>query len=350
MPYDLSKTTLTAILNDIDRRLTALTPISASAPAPAPVPAPAPTPAPAPVPAPAPAPVAPKAKPLVGWSGAAIPSVAPHVVGVWMNRETWDDVAGARWLAFSDDLKGFVAAHPDGIADVGVPLIPHNTPPAGWNALLAEGASGTRDDAYRGLGAGLAAVSPATTAARLWWEFNMNPDANNIDRAAFVKCWQHAAPLIRAGFAKAAPTKKLLLTFCPNSDGADTAPFWPGAQHVDVVAVDAYAAKWGTTAPAKADLLALVQSQLDRITAFAKAQGKPVALGEWGNMTVKQPGQADLQGLGDFPEYIDLVFDWAAKAGALYLSYFNINAAGGITFDQTPNSLARFQARAAALA
>jgi len=346
VPYDLSKTTLTTILNDIDRRVTALTPISAAAPASV-HPAPA---APAPVVTPAPASPAASAKPLVGWSGAAIFGVVPHVVGAWMNRATWDDVAGARWLSYSDPLKAFVAAHPDGIADVGVPLIPHDSPPAGWNTLLAEGASGTRDDAYRGLGAGLAAVGPATVSARLWWEFNIGGDAANIDRAAFVKCWQRAAPLIRAGFAAAAPTKKLLLTWCPNSDGAPIEPFWPGAQHVDVVGLDAYASKWGTAVPSKADVLALVQSQLDRTTAFAKSVGKPVALGEWGNMTVKQPGPADSQGLGDCPEYIDLIFEWATKVGALYLSYFNINAAGGITFDQTPNSLARFQARAAALA
>jgi hypothetical protein len=284
-------------------------------------------------------------KSLFGWSGAVVPGVKRQLVGTWMARDTWADLAQGHWLAYSDDLTAFVKANPAGAADIGVPLIPHDQAASTWNALLTQAASGAQDATYTSLGANLAKEGPKTVYARLWWEFNNNPIADNIDRSLFRAAWAHAVPLIRAGFAAAAPGKTLKIVFCPNSDGADYAPFYPGDQFVDVVALDAYGAKWGTTTPSASEVLSLVTSQLNGIAAFASSHGKPVALGEWGNMAIGTQGVVGLQGRGDFPQYIDLVFDWAARVHAVYLSYFNIDAASGISVSHTPQTLTRLQAR-----
>ncbi len=284
---------------------------------------------------------------LVGWSGAKIAGLDNQIFGTWMARDSWAGMAAGQWLSANAGYTAFVAAHPDRAADIGVPLIPHDSG-VPLNQLLDEAIAGKRDSEYRAMGASLAKGAPETLYARLYWEMNMSPQpAKSLDRSKFKAAWDRAVPLIREGFAATAPSKDLKVVFCPISDGADYSAFYPSSSNVDVIAMDVYAAKWGAKTPTAAVLTASVQLYLDSIAAFAKEKGKPVALGEWANWQTGAQGSTNNHGRGDFPAYIDQVFDWAEKNDAAYVVYFNLADGGvGQSLAETPASLQRLLVRA----
>ncbi|WP_299038887.1 hypothetical protein [uncultured Pseudokineococcus sp.] len=277
---------------------------------------------------------------LVGWSAAEVPGLEQEIIGTWMARDGWEDLRLGHWLADNPDYAAYVGANPDGAADVGVPLVPHDSEEP-VDALLASALSGDHDDDYRAMGAELARTGPRTVYARPWWEMNLEPGAEEIDREAFRGAWSRAVPLVREGFAAAArPGQELSVVFSPNADGAGYREFYPDGEHVDLVALDVYGQRWGATTPEQGELLDLVAGQLRDFAAFAEEVGKPVALAEWGNVAV-QPGDPEgMQGLGDAPAYVDLVAAWAQEHDAVYLVYFN-SADGGVgqTLTDTPDSL-----------
>lgn len=284
---------------------------------------------------------------LVGNSGPIIGSAPRQIIGEWMGGESWADVSGTSGLT-SAAMLAFVAAHPDGAADIGVPLIPHGQPRANWNGLLDEAIAGTHDAAYTTLGQNLATYGPRTVYARVWWEMNLFRNTEGRpDAARFIAAWARAVPLIRAGFAAAAdPGQTLGIVYCASeARQPDMDDLWPGDAHVDVVSPDIYAAVWGTVTPTAAVLLAAMRDQLIAAAAFAARHRKPVAISEWANV-MQQPGPTTSQGRGDFPEFIDLMFDWAEQAQALYLVYYNVAANIGQDMSMTPLSLARYRARA----
>ncbi|GAB4082297.1 hypothetical protein GCM10028783_32460 [Modestobacter muralis] len=281
----------------------------------------------------------------MGWSADAVPGVEQSVIGTWMARDSWENLALGQWLTDNPTYVAYVAEHPDGAADIGVPLVPHDSDTP-FDDLLREAASGARDADYRSMGTRLAAASPATVYARVWWEMNLRPMSDGIDRELFKAAWAHAVPLIREGFAAGArPGQTLSVVFSPNADGADYEEFYPGDDLVDLMALDAYGQRWGSSTPSDAELLALLGQQLDRFTQFARSHGKGVAMAEWGNVADKADGgDEQMQGLGDFPPYVALVLDWAAREEAEYLVYFNSPDAGvGQTLQDTPQSLSMLQ-------
>lgn len=292
---------------------------------------------------------------LVGWSGANVEGAESFIVGTWMARDSWDGMAGANWLSYSDDFKAYVSAYPARAADVGVPLVPHDSSTP-LNSLFDEALS--KSSTYDSLGRRLAELGPDTVYARLYWEMNMSPyPAQQIDRAKFKNAWRAAVPSLRAGFAAAArPGQVLKIVFCPLSDGADYKMFYPGSDMVDVIGLDVYGSIWTQNPPSVSELLSRVRVQLETIANFAKSEGKRVALGEWSNWTPDEAhrGQAGSKGCGDCPEYIDLIFDWAASnatgIAAEALCYYNIAPLGpDQTLATTPKSRARFIERSAAL-
>jgi len=178
----------------------------------------------------------------------------------------------------------------------------------------------------------------------------MNPIANNINRPKFIAAWNRAIPLIRAGFAArataASRAQSMYIVFCPISDGADYTAFYPDNANVDVIGLDVYGAKWGTVIPTSSELLAHVQAYLDTLTTFATSKNKPMALGEWANWQTATVGNTTSHGRGDFPEYINQIFDWATAHNVAYLCYFNLSDGGvGQTMANTPLSLAAYQGR-----
>ena len=294
---------------------------------------------------------------LTGCSGKSIEvyGIRQDVFGTWMGRSSWKNLADGNWMATEQSgLPQWRREHFDRATDVGVPLVPHDSG-EDVNKLLEEAASGARDGVYRSLGRRLAECGTSTVYARLWWEFNLNPMPQTPGR--FVAAWRRAAPLLREGFkAAAAPGQRLQLVWCANGSDPDPEPFYPGDSFVDVIGADIYGMVWGKTDPTADQMLRRVEGgryTLDWLATFAEAHGKPTCLGEWGNVTPKGAAAGDdLRGAGDCPAYIDAVYDWAArcKFGCRYVCYFNITSGGvGQTLDDTPKSLARLRARAAAV-
>jgi hypothetical protein len=118
---------------------------------------------------------------------------------------------------------------------------------------------------------------------------------------------------------------------------------YPGNAYVDDIAIDAYDQTWVTP---QTVLNAWSETTLPALTAsdaFAKKEGKPFAIAEWG-VSIR----ADGHGLGDDPYFVNNFITWMKGAGSslAYESYFNYdtlaNGAGTnskITGGSFPNSL-----------
>jgi hypothetical protein len=286
----------------------------------------------------------------LGWSGDdAIPSTRHDVKGTWMVRDTWANMAAGNYLT-EGTYGTYVATFPGRSVDVGVPLIPHDSvPETGWNSLLDSVVAGSHDTDHFNMGKNIALNSTATVYARLWWEMNMS--TASLDFTKFINAWNRAVPNIRSGFTSAAVAgQKLQIVFCYLPDRTTQAAMYPGSSTVDVVGSDIYGKMYQSTQPSSAQLLDTVNTQLNALTQFGADRGKPTSLGEWANwQALPNNGVTDSRGLGDFPGYIDTVFDWIVATHPVYVTHFNINDGTGQRLIDTPNSLARYQVRAAAL-
>jgi len=291
---------------------------------------------------------------LTGCSGKSIEAygIPRDVYGTWMGRSSWKDLAQGNWLMTEDSgVPQWRRDHFDRALDVGVPLVPTDSK-QDLDAMLRQAAAGTQDETYRSLGRCLAVYGTRTVFARLWWEFNMPPARQ--DPKLFVAAWRRAVPLLRAGFRGAAqPGQTLSVVWCTNAGAPSPEPFYPGDDMVDVIGSDTYGWVWGGSDPTTRQMLAHIRTEpymLDWQAQFANRHRKPTCLGEWANVAKKGDKPNDSHGVGDCPEYIDTIYDWAqtCKYGCRYVCCFNI-ADGGvlITLDQTPASVARLKVRAA---
>jgi hypothetical protein len=291
----------------------------------------------------------------VGWtSDVHNHGVLQNLIGTYFNRNSWADLSAGNYINLSTNGYGVWLNTPGNLAkaaDIACPLIPTDSlPQAQWNTLLDEGASGTQDATYTAMGGKLAQYGPKTVYARLWWE--MNQFSANVDSTKFITCWNHAVPLIRAGFAAAArPGQTLNIVYCYLASVAQKMTYYPGDATVDIVGADIYDQAYQTTTPTVAQSLANAKALLQELAVNGALHGKPVALGEWGCWVLRgNQGTADTQGRGDNPAYMDLVFDWIEQNNVAYAAYFDITQSGGLALNDTPLSLARFQARASLLA
>ncbi|MBE7177657.1 MAG: hypothetical protein INR69_14710 [Mucilaginibacter polytrichastri] len=291
--------------------------------------------------------------PLTGCSGKSIENygIRRDVFGVWMGRNSWDDIRKGNWLMVEESgVPRWRRDHPDRAMDVGVPLIPTDSHTE-YNILLDEVIAGTRDDVFLSLGNALARYGTKTVFARLWWEFNMHPVKQDPQR--FVKAWQRAVPLIRAGFrAESRPGQSLQIVWCTNAGAPDPEPFYPGNEVVDIIGSDVYGMVWGDEDPTEKQMLRRIHDEpfmLKWLSAFAEKHQKPTCIGEWGNVAPRGQAKQQLHGLGDCPAYIDAIYNWAktCRYGCVYVCYFNLPDSGVLTtLDQQPESLARIKARA----
>ncbi|RYE40761.1 MAG: hypothetical protein EOP48_24430 [Sphingobacteriales bacterium] len=292
-------------------------------------------------------------KTLTGSSGKSIENygIIQDVFGTWMGRSSWQDLQDGNWLWVTESgLPKWRKDHFDRAVDIGTPLIPTDLKESP-NKLLQEAIDGKRDSVYLSLGKNLAKYGTSTVFSRIWWEFNMHPVEQNAE--LFVKAWQRAIPLIRKGFlSQAIKGQKLEIVWCTNAGAPNPEPFYPGDDFVDIIGSDTYSMTWSAKNPTKSQILNRILNDpfmLKWQSDFAGKHAKPVCIGEWGNVAVKQEGVDDSRGLNDFPEYIDAIYDWAKtnKYGCTYVNYFNLEDGGILTtLDKTPKSLARLKIRA----
>ncbi|WP_276091398.1 glycosyl hydrolase [Pedobacter sp. JY14-1] len=290
---------------------------------------------------------------LTGSSGKSIEhyGIRQDVFGTWMGRNSWKDLRDGNWMwAEESGLPKWKNDHFERAVDVGTPLIPTDMPEE-INKLLQEVVDGKHDSIYLSLGKNLAKYGTMTVFSRIWWEFNMHPVKQQAQ--LFVQSWQRAIPLIRKGFmSEAVKGQKLEIVWCTNAGAPDPEPFYPGDAYVDIIGSDTYGMVWGKTNPTKKEVLNRILNDpymLRWQADFAASHAKPVCIGEWGNVAVKEEGIDDSRGLNDFPEYIDAIYDWAKtnKYGCKYVCYFNLEDGGILTtLDKTPKSLERLRIRA----
>jgi Glycosyl hydrolase family 26 len=229
---------------------------------------------------------------------------------------------------------------------LGVPIIPTSGgAPVG---TLAAGATGAYNSYFVTLAQNLVNNGEPSAYIRLGWEFdggwftwNATTPANE---ASFAGYFQQIVTSMRsvagANFKFIwNPTEAAFAT-----PGYNVALAYPGSAYVNYIGIDAYDQSWARPqTPANAwnesVLPGLIGAQQ-----FAAAQGKPLAIPEWGVAT-----RGDGHGLGDDPLFVTNFLAWMRNPAndVAFESYFNFDVPGqvdAITDGSFPNSLAAFKA------
>jgi len=229
---------------------------------------------------------------------------------------------------------------------LGVPIIPTSGgAPVG---TLAAGATGAYNAYFVTLAQSLISGGEANAYLRLGWEFdggwfawNATTPANEANFAAY---FQQIVTAMRS-----VPGANFKFVWNPDA-GAFTTPgynvalAYPGNAYVNDIGLDAYDQSWATPLTAANAWNVTLLPALTTAQQFAAAQGKPLAICEWGTAI-----RSDGHGLGDDPLYITNFLDWMKYPAddVAYESYFNANSGGVdsvLTSGSFPNALAAFKA------
>jgi hypothetical protein len=255
----------------------------------------------------------------------------------------WDGMDGSggslAWMTDAWQKTGYILS-------LGVPMLP-KTPAGDIIGSLATGATGAYNTYFVTLAQTLVSAGEGNAILRLGWEFDGGWYAWSAttpsEEASFATYFQQIVTAMRS-----VPGEAFRFEWNPDATAFSDLPWYnvtlayPGNAYVDYIGLDAYDQTWATPqTPATAWNVTLLPA-LTAARNFAAAQGKPVAIPEWG-VAIRQDGH----GLGDDPNYIDNMAGWMQANGVAYESYFNYN--GGetnstITSGLFPNSLAAFQA------
>jgi ribosomal protein L24E len=242
------------------------------------------------------------------------------------------------WLTGAWAGKGYTLS-------LGVPMIPTNSSgtPVG---SLATGATGAYNSYFVTLAQNLVAGGAGNAYLRLGWEFDGN----------WFPSWSAQTPAAEADFGgyfdqivtamRSVPGENFQFVWNPDAgafaeSGYNVTLAYPGNAYVNVIGLDAYDETWASPkTPATAWNVTLLPA-LNAAQAFAAAQGKPLAICEWGIAFLSN-------GLGDDPLYINNFAAWMKNPvnDVLYESYFNYDGTSDsvLTGGSTPNSLAAFKA------
>ncbi len=256
----------------------------------------------------------------------------------------WSGMDGAggtlSWLTSAWADKGYTLS-------IGVPIIPTNSSgtPAG---SLATGATGAYNSYFVTLAQTLIAGGEGNAYLRLGWEFDGN----------WFPSWDAQTPSAEAEFVayfdqivtamRSVPGQAFQFVWNPDvgaftEQGYNVALAYPGNAYVNVIGLDAYDESWATPQTPANAWNATTQPALTAARSFAAAQGKPIAICEWGIAFLSNG-----HGLGDDPLYVNNFAAWMKNPAndVLYESYFNYDGTSDsiLTGGATPNSLAAFKA------
>jgi hypothetical protein len=232
---------------------------------------------------------------------------------------------------------------------LGVPIIPTNASNVAVGTL-ATGATGAYNSYFVTLAQTLVAAGEANADLRLGWEFDGNWYA-----------WDALTPAAEANYAtyfqqivtamRSVPGEAFKFVWNPDADAFTTSGYsvtaaYPGNAYVDYIGLDAYDQSWATPQTPANAWASTTLPDLSAAQSFAAAQGKAIAICEWG-IAIRSDGH----GLGDDPLYINNMISWmhSATNNVAYESYFDYNTlpVGGdtnadITGGSFPNSLSAF--------
>jgi hypothetical protein len=254
----------------------------------------------------------------------------------------WSGMDGAggslSWLTSAWAAKGYTLS-------LGVPIIPTNAAGAPLGTLAA-GATGAYNGYFVTLAQTLVAAGESNAFLRLGWEFDY----------VGGYAWTVGTPAEAASFAayfdqivtamRSVPGENFSFVWNPDAgafieSGYDVALSYPGSAYVNVIGIDAYDESWASPHTAANAWAVTTLPALSAARAFAAAQGKPLAICEWG---IALSGQ----GLGDDPLFVDNFAAWMQNGAndVVYESYFNYDGTSDsvLTNGDAPASLTAFKA------
>ena len=244
------------------------------------------------------------------------------------------------WLTSAWQGKGYTLS-------LGVPIIPTNSSGTAQGSLAA-GATGAYNAYFVTLAQTLVAAGEGNTYLRLGWEFDGN----------WYPSWDADTPTAEAQFAayfdqivtamRTVAGENFQFVWNPDvgaftKSGYNVALAYPGNAYVNDIGLDAYDETWVTPQTPTNAWNETTQPALTAARAFAAAQGKPLAICEWGIAFLSNG-----HGLGDDPLYVNNFAAWMKDPAnnVAYESYFNYDGTSDsiLTGGSTPNSLAAFKA------
>jgi hypothetical protein len=234
------------------------------------------------------------------------------------------------WLTatVSDGWDSWLAASPDHQLVLGLNLVPNSVSPSGnptntaWEAVCA---SGVYDQYAVTLAQNLVAEGAGNSVIRLGKEFNGdwendfigNPTDSNYSTeiANWDACYQNEVTAMRS-----VSGEHFLFDWNPNTcvTSFPLAQVYPGNAYVDIIGADFYDADCLSGESAAAEgwnalytLDGNSQVSLSAIVAFAKEEGKPLSIPEWGEVS------------GDDSTYMSGVISVVQNNDVAYQSYFD---------------------------
>ena len=233
----------------------------------------------------------------------------------------------------SDGWDAWLAASPDNQLVLGLNLVPESVSPTGYptnTAWEATCASGAYDQYAVTLAENLVAAGAGNSVIRLGKEFNgdwendfvgLPSDPNySTELANWIGCYQNEVTAMRS-----VPGEHFLFDWNPNTctTNIPLAQAYPGNAYVDIIGADFYDADcWTGKSAAQegwAELFTIdpsIQNSMSGMVAFAKAQGKPLSLPEWG-----------LEGTDD-TVYMNGIIGIVKNNDVAYESYFDCDCDG----------------------
>jgi hypothetical protein len=227
-----------------------------------------------------------------------------------------------------DGWDAWLAADPSHQLILGQQLIPDSecmsvcADPLVWESACASGAFNSYATE---LAENLVDEGAGNTVIRLGKEFN-GPWENDYfgnttaEYQAWAECFAQEVTAMRA-----VPGAHFLFDWNPNTCTQDfpLSAAYPGNAYVDIIGADFYDADCTTDKTAAQEgwsnvfTIPSVQTSLSDIAAFAKAQGKPLSIPEWGEITTT-----------DDTAYMNGVIGVVENDDVAYQSYFDCNCDG----------------------
>lgn len=243
------------------------------------------------------------------WRGASA-----QVIVDFMGTSTWTSIADSpRWLADKHaGLKGHFV--------LSMPMVPTSDA----SATVERCAQRYYDAQYRAIGRALVAYGYGSSTIRLGWE--MTGDwfkwSQGNSRYFYASCWRNIVKDLRS-----VPGQRFTFDFNISDQHVDPRLWWPGGAYVDYVGGDFYDIGVGSRTDHRGSVWRELHGAYtaDWVAAFAKAQGKPLAMTEWG-LVWKCPTNSSYQWQGgDDPYYVQSYRDWivAHRSQLAYESYFD---------------------------
>jgi Glycosyl hydrolase family 26 len=217
-------------------------------------------------------------------------------------------------------------------------MIPSGAP-ADWRQ---RGANGEYDAYARELAQYLVAKGLGGAIIRLGHEANGNwyKDSIGTWRADFNAWRDYWGRIVRA--MRAVAGAQFTFDWCINA-GVRAIPFalwYPGNSVVDVIGADVYdtlPANKVTTSAARFGSIANQAGGLTSIVAFAKKNGKPISIPEWGLIP------ADKLGAGDDPAFVAGIASVVHNNEVAYHSYFDAATGSTLRLSEAPASLQQYR-------